>query len=410
MFLRDAGPYLITPDGAVNLTTATVAFERDGMNYAAYQGDSLWFADHFSPMSACPEPSTLVQLVGETWVPRLETNVHSLVVHPWVKGSSLAAIVPRRLGPPWGYELLVLERNKRPPRAARRSRHHRPECETRIAVLQALLAFRSGEIFVFGTECETDPASLPEPKFDAENVAVTTPESETDVLPPTVMEMWRQGRHEFVELPFRELGLVEGVGPADMWATGEVDGAQWAIAHFDGATWQLLPERYTTPVSGLQVYLGASGKNARRLLLVEGRLLELHEGVTREHALPPSCYTEGDAASGLHLDGTELWITCREEDEPVLYTTRVEIAEVHFDADAPDRQFVSFTDKTYPRLDPTAPSLRSCGGGRSREFDSPPSLLRLGKPQPLPRPKPQPKPPSQPRSKQSQSPDFEFGY
>jgi hypothetical protein len=385
------------------------------MNYAAYEGDSLWFADHFSPMSACPEPSTLAQLVGEKWLPRLETNVHSLVVRPWVKGSSLAAIVPRRSGPPWGYELVVLERNKTPPRAARRSRHHLPECETRIAVLQTLLAFPSGEIFVFGTECETDPSLLPEPRGDAVTLEATAPESQADVSPPTVMETWQKGRHEFIELPFRDLGLVEGTNPTDVWATGEVEDGHWAVAHYDGGTWQLLPERFTTPVVGLRVYPGAIGKDARRLLLRDGRLTEVHQGVTREHELPASCYAEDDAADGLRLDGTELWITCREEDEPVLYTTRVGIAEFRFDTEATDRSLVSFvTDKRYPRLDPNAPSLRSCGSGPSREFDSPPSLLDLGKPEPLLPPKSPRKLNSQPRAKpsgtKSNSPDFEFGY
>src|SRR5690606_40763463 len=106
--------------------------------WTVYHGDSLWFGDHFSPMSACPEPSTLVQRVGDKWIPRFEMNVHSLVVQPWTKGSSLAAIVPFRSGPPWGYELTVLERNRTAPRPARRLAHHSPECETRIAWFQTL--------------------------------------------------------------------------------------------------------------------------------------------------------------------------------------------------------------------------------------------------------------------------------
>lgn len=369
LFVRDAASYLFTSDGAVNLSTQSVAFERDGSNWVAYQGDSLWFADHFSPMSACPEPSTLVQLVDEAWIPRLEANVHSLLVQPWLKGSSLAAIVPRRAGPPWGYELAVLERNRKPPRAARRSAHHLPECETRIAVLEALLAFPSGEVFVFGTECETIPSPEPEAGRDDQLAANMLVETSA----PIVMESWRDGRHEFANLPFVELDLVEGTGPANLWATGSLADGSWAMSHYDGVSWNVLPERYAAPLDGLQIYDGSPVDNPRWLILSGGRLLERRGDEQIEHELPATCQTAGASASSLVLDGTELWLECREGDEPVLYTTRSDIAEVQFQTTAAERVTTSFTDEAHPRLDPSAPSLRACGSGQFRELVSPPS-------------------------------------
>lgn len=371
LLLHTPHPYLVTTDGAVNLETQTVDLERDGSNGVAFEGDSIWLADRFSPMSACPEPSTLVQKVGNQWVPRLEANVHSLVVRPWVKGSSLAGIVPLRSGPPWGYELTVLERNRTAPRPARRTASQLPECETRIAWFQTLVAFPSGEIYAFGSECENQPLPEEEPPPSSDTVD-SNGETNVDEVgvdrnqtewPPNVMESWHDGRHEFIDVPFRELGQVVGVGPKDLWAVGTRNDETWALAHFDGKVWQLLSEHYDSPITGFRVYAGESGRDARRFVLTTRSLFEMNHGVSREHELPPDC-----TARGLTLDGEDWWIECFEEDEVALYTTRRDIAEFRFDTSAPERQVVSFTGKAYPRLDPKAPSLRSC---HSREFDSP---------------------------------------
>lgn len=373
--LFEPEPYLVTADGAVNLTTAKLDFEREPARWTVHRGDSLWFGDHFSPMSACPEPSTLLQRVGNKWVPRLEMNVHSLVVQPWMKGSSLAAIVPYRSGPPWGYELTVLERNRTAPQPARRSPEHLPECETRIAWFQTLVAFPSGEIFAFGHECELQP--LPErelpPLPDEPGADQDSPENretldesvdpEREELLPVLMESWRDGRHEFVEIPLRELGQVIGVGPTDLWAVGTRKDETWTVAYFDGVAWQLLPEHYDRPIVALRVYTGESGPEARRLVLTTRQLLEINNGVTTEHELPPDC-----APTDVNLDGEQLWVTCSSDAENVLYTTRTDIAAFRFDAEAPARKLLSFAGKTYPRLDPKGPALRACG---SREFQTP---------------------------------------
>jgi hypothetical protein len=373
--LQGGDPYLIAGEGAVNLKTRVIDFEHGLSTWGAYEGDSLWFADNFMPMSACPEPSTLVQRVGKQWIPRLEVNVHSLVVHPWVKGSSLAAIVPFRPGPPWGYELTVLERNRTAPRPARRNANQFPECETRIAWFQTLVAFPSGEIFAFGGECGTQPLPEDEPEQlpDIDDTASDAPLDESvdpdyPELLPTVMESWHNGRHEFIDVPFRELSQVTGVGPKDMWATGTRRDQTWAVAYFDGAAWQVLPDYYDHRIVALLVYDGESGRDARRLVLTTEQLFETKRGAPAkravvEHQLPPGCKPHE-----LTLDGEELWVQCLEDDEITLYTTRKDIAAFSFDIKAQGRNPVNFAEKAYPRLDPKAPSLRSCG---SREFETP---------------------------------------
>lgn len=406
-------PYLIATEGAVNLKTQVIDFEREFANWGAFQGDSLWFADRLSPMSACPEPSTLAQRVGSTWIPRLEANVHSLVVQPWTKGSSLAAIVPYRSGPPWGYELTVLERNRNAPKPARRSPNQLTECETRIAWFQALVAFRSGEIFAFGGECATqplpedDPAQTPAAEDAPWGHAVTQDDESVDPdrpdLPPTVMESWHKGRHEFIDVPFRELSRVIGVGPKDIWATGTRDDETWAVGYFDGTAWQLLPDYYDHQLVALHVYPGETGRDARRLLLTTQQLFETSHGATTEHELPPDC-----RAHNLTLDGAELWVECYEDDEITLYTTRTDIAEFRFDTEAPDRKLVNFTDKAYPRLDPKAHSLRSCG---SREFETPERPTPSRNPDSKPSPRPGGKPsPQRNKSRSNLTYDADFGF
>lgn len=380
LFLQGADPYLMTSDGTVNLKTGVVDFERFADSWVGYRGDSLWFADGFSPMSACPRASTLVQLVKGKWLPRLAINVHSIAVSPWYKGSSLAAIVPRRLGPPWGYELTVLERNRIAPRAARRSANHLPECATQVASLQALLAFPTGEIFVFGVECgrvEQSEADLEQEielasgdgETEVEGEVVQEPEVEPE--PPTIMESWRNGRHEVTAVPFRELGLIVGVGPKDIWATAPTPDGAWAPIHFDGTAWQMLPERYATSIEDLAIHPDSTGVLARRVVVTKERVTEFVEGRAYEHALPPNCMPED-----VQLDGEQLWVQCFNDYEPLLYTTRQDIAEVRFQTDG-ERQLTSFNDKRLPPLDATAGRSGSCG--RSREFETLPGP-RSGKP------------------------------
>lgn len=392
---------------AIDLRSGQVEFSTYFANSITLEGDSLWYAHQFSPMSACPMPSTFLRLEGRTWRPRLEGNVHDLWVRPWVRGSSIAAIVPLRAGPPWGYELVVLEKNRTPPKPARRARNQAKECHTRLDTMEGFLAFSSGEILVLGRECELLAPEVEEEVEIPPGGCVCVglhcpPECPARPEPPEpeealLIEFFGKGRHEFLAYPFVEPGALRGNAPTSVWTSGTDAEGKWAFAHFDGATWTVLPERFAEEIPWFVVPPGELGVGARRLFRLEGRLLELRGAELEGHELPAGC-----SSFDFELDGEHLWVTCEKEAELVLYTTRTDIprwkepdATGAESADALQEP-AEFSPKGLPRLDPTAPSLQSCGGRERREeFDyrtapSPGSKVSPGSKPPAPRPMPSP--------------------
>jgi hypothetical protein len=352
----DGRPLLISSEGAVELSSGRVSFERLFSNAAVYEGNSVWFADGFSPMSACPEPSVLVERVGSDWRPRHQINVHQLFVSRWLPGSSLAAIVPRRTGPPWGYELLVLEKNRKAPVPERSGRARKPECHTRIETVLALEAFPSGEIFAFGSECPLLPPS--------ESDAVEG--EERDSTSTLVVELWKKGsaRSSFAALPLSELTSTFGVSADDIWATGSPSEGVFGVAHYDGSNWTLLPERFEQAVSAWFVPAGEHGVDARRFFVVGQKLFEFSAGNTREHALPESC-----VPLDVELHDGELWLTCSlAEYELALFTTNAQIQPFRFSDDV-ERSRVTWTETPYPPLDPKGPRSGGCGGARREPYE-----------------------------------------
>jgi hypothetical protein len=377
-------PLLVSMSGAVDLSNGHVQFEREPRNFAAYEGDSLWFADRFSPMSACPEPAVLAQLVGDKWIPRLDVNVHDLRVSPWVPGSSLAAVVPRRLGPPWGYELLVLEKNRTPPRPERAGPTRQEGCYTRLDQLEALQAFPSGEIFVFGHQCprvqnESEHAVA---ESDAGAAAQDEAASEANVA----VESFAKGARSstFTTLPLRDLTSTFGISATDIWATGSVSDTEWRIAHFDGARWTLLPERFDHEVRSLFVPKGETSAEARRLFILDKDLLEVAQGVTQTHAVPDGC-----TPLSVKLQNEQLWLWCGVgQYDTVLFTTDPSVEPVRFGADTSDRPRVSWNELRKPRLDPNRPPSTGC-----RPLMAPTGKPRPGEPAPQPNPALRPKRP-----------------
>lgn len=350
---REGQTLLVSHEGAVDLSSGRISFERHFENAQIYEGDSVWFADGFSPMSACPRPSVLVQLVGDAWRPRRAINVHDLIVSPWLPGSSLAAVVPRRSGPPWGYELLVLEKNRPPPTAERAGRSRSPACHTRLSEVAALEAFASGEIFVFGSECPLVPR---EP--EASELEGALSEEELDGPPQLVVESWSRGtqRSKFTALPLRELTSSFGVDARDIWVAGSVDDDSWGIVHFDGASWTLLPERFEAAVRSLIVPSGERGSNARRLYLFEKQLFEFSGGRTLEHALPERC-----EPLRVQRHDEALWLLCSVgEYDVALYTNDLRVQSFEFPK-GDDRQRVTWNEKTYPPLVPQKRQRPGCG-------------------------------------------------
>ncbi len=363
---RKGRPLLLSMSGAIDLTTGQVQFEREPRNFGIYEGASVWFADRFSPMSACPEPAVLAQLVGEKWVPRLDINVHDLRVRPWVQGSSLAAVVPKRLGPPWGYELLVLEKNRTPPRPERSGPSRQEGCYTRLDQLEALEAFPSGEIFVFGHQCPLLPKESENEVAEADSAAAA--QDEADPEANIVVESFAKGarRSTFTMLPLRELTSTFGVSASDIWATGSVSDTEWRIAHFDGASWTLLPERFQHEVHSLIVPEGETGVGARRFFIVDTELIEVAQGATKKHALPTDC-----TPLTVQLQNEQLWVLCDVgQYDTALFTTDPNIRPVRFAEDDPDRPLVSWSELRRPQLDPRRPPSAGCSAPRAPQGKS----------------------------------------
>jgi hypothetical protein len=327
-----------------------VLFEGQFGNWAVYEGDSFWFADGFSPMSACPERSALVQLVGDKWVPRRELNVHDLKVRAWLPGSTLAAITPRRLGPPWGYELVVLEFNRSAPVPERAGKGRQDGCHTRLSSVQAMAAFTSGEIFVFGEECPL----LPKETLNEHGETVV---EESEWQPSVVVESWSRGasKSKFSVLPLRELSRLFAIGPRDIWAFGAVSETEWGFAHYDGIGWQLSAERFDHELDSPVPPQAEAGVAGKRLVLREGKLLELHEGKTREHQLPAGC-----AATSLEIRDEQLWIGC---DDGALHTTDSSFEPFDFPREQSEQAGVRWARTLLPKLDPKAPRA-GCGEER----------------------------------------------
>ncbi len=393
---HEGRPLLFAMQGAVDLSTGLVSFEKMVGSGVVYEGDTLWYADGFSPMSACPEPSALVQLQGERWVPRRDVNVHALFVQAWLPGSSLAAVVPMRAGPPWGYELTVLEKNRAAPVPERAGKKRDASCHTRIADLEALVAFPSGEIFAFGTECALVPAETSE-----------TDEAETadeQGAPTLVVESWdaKASRSSFASLPFRELSSVRGIGPRDVWVAGSLDGGKHAFAHFDGVSWTLGAERFDDAIHALFVPNDEAGPTARRYFISGGRLLELASQGLVQHAVPNDCQP-----LGVEVQNGQFWLSCGAKFGMALYTTDPAIAPFAFPAETLQESYVTWREQKLPPLDPKGPRV-GCGPRAAEyELESFPSSNVGPKPRPTKPSKPQP---SRGGSKVKPPRHMDFGY
>ena len=350
LLFRGERPWVFSSRGAVDLASGRVLFEGQFGNWAVYEGDSLWFADGFSPMSACPVRSALVQLVGDKWVPRRELNVHDLQVSAWLPGSTLAAITPRRLGPPWGYELVVLEFNRPAPVPQRAGKGRQDGCHTRLSRVQTMTAFASGELFVFGDECPL----LPE---EALNEQSETAVEESEWRPSVAVESWSRGasKSRFSVLPLRELSRLFAIGPENIWAFGAITKTEWGFAHYDGTRWQLWPERFDRELDSPVPPQTEADSAAKTWVLREGRLLELQQGKTQVHQLPAGC-----AAVSMEHRGQQLWISC---DDGAIHTTDSSIQPFEFPSEQSEEAGVRWTRTLLPKLDPKAPRA-GCGEER----------------------------------------------
>jgi hypothetical protein len=245
---------------------------------------------------------------------------------------------------------MVLEKNRAAPSPERAGRTREAGCPTRLADLEALLAFPGGEIFAFGRECPLLPR-------ETTNELGETELAEAEASVTLAVESWASGskKSTFASLPFTELTSLAGVGPKDVWTAGSLPDGKFALAHFDGNAWTLAPPRFEEALSSLVVPGGDSGPQARRYFLSGKRLYELQGEELREHALPTGCN-----ALGVELEGEQLWVSCSQDFGMSLFTTNPNIAPFAFREGTSERTWVTWRDRNVPALDPKGPRGR-CG-------------------------------------------------
>jgi len=321
-------------------------------------GASAWLATDFMPMSACPGSPALWQRQGTNWRFSRELRAHDLLTAAWTPGRTLAVTIPWRFGPPWGYELTVLEGGAapRPTRAGPSGpKGDAGRCYTRLQEPQALLAFPTGELFVFGMgEC---------PAIEAERV---------------VVERWgvRGGKPVFERLPLAYLGEVAAPAPDNLWLQGTFVGDNRSVLlHFDGLGWTLLPPPLSDPLTGL-AWEAATEEDVEALWLLTARSLwrwssPREPGGVAEpvaFALPAGCQVPSQLRQLRH----ELWLSCHSG----IYTTNGAIQPLaeRLDDPSPCEQRLERPQPRSPRdskLSPRNREFDSPCGGPSRPFDAP---------------------------------------
>ena len=263
--------------------------------------DRVWLTT-LQTWSACPDEPKLYRKRGNKFVFSRFIDGHEMLVAPWVQGSSIAAFVPNRSGPPWGYQLVVLEGNlpapipTRPPR--RSTGPDASKCYTRLEYPTQLFAFPTGELFVVGaTDC--------------------TGATDGTTYSGAVIERWSRGhqRGTFERLPIVGLdGNALSVGarsPDDIYIAGVLpDTTTPALVHFDGDGWSLR-------VNGLPGPMGSfafekpdleTGDSGAIWFIADGKLWRWASFFDDPESVP---LPEGAEQPGaVWVDGQDLWLLC----------------------------------------------------------------------------------------------------
>lgn len=153
LYEHDSELFYLSDRGVLSLATGEILARCDSMRGILMSGKSLYFAARLSPFSACPDEPYLLQRVGKKWPVRRFIDAHDLILEKWVAGSTIAAVVPYRLGPPWGYELVKIAGGVNPPHPLRGASHPtEPErkCYSELQEPRSLHAFPSGTLMVVG--------------------------------------------------------------------------------------------------------------------------------------------------------------------------------------------------------------------------------------------------------------------
>ena len=279
-----------------------------------HAGKSLWWAARFSPMSVCPDSPILSRFDGTKFVPRVSMDVHDFSVSSWHGDSTIALVVPRRFGPPWGYSLLTLEGWRKPPRPkSTMGTGYGVKCHTKLQDPWQVLGFPKGEIVVLA-------ASLCDERTEAERDAeVPAPETVGGFS-----ESWTSPhkRSQIASIGLQDLIGSVAYNAKNIWALGTIDqGSVTLIKHFDGSKWTTWPTPALSEARGLVLSEenagkysgGASSVGLPTLWVLQQDVLRSTIESRDDIDLPVACKLPYQA----WFSDNELWLNC----ESGLYTT-----------------------------------------------------------------------------------------
>ncbi len=227
----------------LSLATGATLARCDEIRGMLMSGKSLYLAARLSPYSACPDEPFLLEHVGKKWELRRFIDAHDLHIERWVANTTIAAVVPYRLGPPFGYELVRVAGGANPPRPMRGPSHPtEPErkCYTELQEPRSLHSFPSGALMVLGAyRCDL-PMS--------EDEAISTEEEKERGRP--AIESFAKGSYksQIFSLPIDEIvSSIEG-DSENLFILGKIK-ESWeehapyrlALLSFDGAAVTEIP-------------------------------------------------------------------------------------------------------------------------------------------------------------------------
>lgn len=357
-----------------DLSTGEVLISCDYTRGYLLSGKNLYFAARMSPYSVCPDAPFLLEYVGKRWELRRFIDAHALLIDEWIQGTTIAAVVPYRSGPPFGYELVKVSGSVAPPRPMKGvSDPEQPDshCYTELQEPRSLHALPSGALMVVGqSRCDISKEPEGEELSDDERALRYRPH----------IESFPKGsqRSTLFALPFDEVISELEAEREKLYLLGKVrseggDDApeEMVLVSFDGKSIQ---EMGVELEGAQQLVLGPSAEGEKGTtpsapadaahrqvwILSESALYPAGGGHTI--ALPPNCQPRGAWFEGAHA-----WVTC----EDGVFTTNPEQGTIEI----PRAEGISTCEVLDPRpesailgLYKKASSPSGCGG-RAREYE-----------------------------------------
>jgi hypothetical protein len=225
--LATLGPHGVVKDERLTVGIAQCAGGSTTTSFSGRFPGAAWLVKDLHAWSACPDDDPhILHWTGSGWQMVETISAHDVLVAPWKRGSALVVEVPRRVGPPLGYELHLLHApaGLEPPKPKMASRQPGSlnHCYTELEGPAFLSTGEDGSILLGGTSrCINDDREL-------------------DGRP--VVEYFAPGaRRGHVLVAPIKVDMVPAMAFVRMehgfWVGGASAGGRSMLARFDGTTW-----------------------------------------------------------------------------------------------------------------------------------------------------------------------------